>query len=334
MASKCVNYKCKSKRSKLVQAPETVCNYYNIPFKSYRVVCGICLKKCILHCKEMGKQINNIQCIFDNEFSLNHEYIDLSNEEENVASNEHPQEKQLSNTLETIIQDMGLPSLINKQKVKYQNYLDTQRCAIIAEDKQVTELFNEIENDFDHLFKRIYRFDNQRKFEFDKEVNIVDIKEKFKIVDNNEQVNIRDNDKQIPIIDISDESESTPLANNVHENESTRHLPPKGRPRRRLLKSGDKIFAQKLSQFQPWYEATVQLAVSDTYFSISFCDNGETEVLSNKKLAYLQTSNVQYPIGSRIIAKFKDVNIKMTDNFYVGIIAELPNNFNNYRFIF
>jgi len=110
-------------------------------------------------------------------------------------------------------------------------------------------------------------------------------------------------------------------------------LPEEGILIRHLLKVGDRVFGMKHSQMQPWIEGTIKSAVSDTYFNIIFEDK-EEKVLNNKNLAYIEpSSHTQYPVGSRVIAKFQDTNIELTDNFYVGVIAEPPKYLNNFRYV-
>jgi len=71
----------------------------------------------------------------------------------------------------------------------------------------------------------------------------------------------------------------------------------------------------KQSLQHPWVEVTIKLAVSETgrYFNIIF-DNGEETLLNYKYLAYINTSrDAQYPVGSKVIAKFQDINIQFPD---------------------
>lgn len=58
--------------------------------------------------------------------------------------------------------------------------------------------------------------------------------------------------------------------------------------------------------------------------------NSVIKSVSGKQIAAAVTSQVVIPIGTRVVALFKDVS---SSNFYSGVIAEPPKATNKYRYI-
>jgi len=191
-----------------------------------------------------------------------------------------------------------------KQEELCESYLISKKAKLVAGNEQLNKVVNQVDQAIGQLFNNLYKFDSQRKFKFDEEISI----------DEN-----LDNDVALL------STKTLPRLPN--------DLPEEGILIRDLLKVGEKVYGMKHSQMQPWIEATIKSAVSDTYFNIIF-DDGEEKVLNYKNLAYIDaTSHAQYPVGSRVIAKFQDMNVQLTDKFYVGVIAEPPKYLNNFRYV-
>lgn len=319
MAQKCINYQCKAKfGEQFVSARQSVCNYYHVPYKPYQKVCGICLKICLKHFYFLNKQMKSQECIFNNEFPARHKYIELDSDDEETENNittsivhdissEDIHEIDLSNCIKNVWPNQ-IKKQVEVQLKKCKDYLNSDKQIITENNNQINNLIKKIIIELGNLHCNLYKYDSRRRFHYEKEVNIID---------NSPEKIDTDND----VVVVMKNKTIRPLLN----------LPPKGQPRRCSLKLGDKVYAMKHSLLQPWFEATVEKAISNTYFYVSFSDDSIKKTLNNKSLAYINASNTQYPIGCRVIAKFKDTNLKLTNNFYVGIIAEPPKCLNNYR---
>ncbi|KAM3956255.1 LOW QUALITY PROTEIN: SET domain bifurcated histone lysine methyltransferase eggless [Aphomia sociella] len=58
------------------------------------------------------------------------------------------------------------------------------------------------------------------------------------------------------------------------------------------------------------------------------------KIIPARFMAYVDPADFRLTIGTRVIALFKDTdNIKKKDSFYSGVIAEVPNPVNNYRYL-
>jgi len=268
------------------------------------------MKKSSLYFNKISTLFKNQKFIFDNSYSRkNINIIELSDSDDSITDDNdglstsypNPQITKLSESLHDIW-NKTVKSLVTVQKEKITNYLISERSQLMAGKEQIKDTVTELDNKLKNMYNNIYKFDRQQKFEFDEEVNIVDIND-ICIVST----------KMLPRL--------------------PKDLPKGGRVTRPLLKMGDKVYGMKNSQLQPWVKATIKYAVSDTYFNIIF-DDGKEIILNNKSLAYINTlDKAQYPVGSRVIAKFQDMDIHLTDKFYVGVVAEPPKHLNNFRFV-
>ncbi|CAI6361811.1 unnamed protein product [Macrosiphum euphorbiae] len=311
---RCINDYCQSKpKSKLFAAQKCMCNYYNVSYRPDRQVCGPCMQKCIIYFDRIGRRFKNGECILDGRYPKKQSaIIELSDSDDDNAvdnytepstENLDPQIAELSTSLRTIIQDTVEP-LYKRQEELCKSYLISKKAELVAGNEKINELADQVDQSIAQLYNKLYKFDSQRKFMYDPEISI--------------QENL---DDDVSII-------STKTLPGFPDD-----LPEEGLLIRHLLKVGDKVYGMKHSQMQPWIEATIKSAVSDTHFNILF-DDGEEKVLNYKNLAYIDaTSHAQYSLGSRVIAKFQDMNIQLTDKFYVGVIAEPPKNYNNFRYM-
>lgn len=309
MTDQCINYNCQSKpKRKLLAAQQSVCNYYNVQYTPYSKVCGACLQRSMIYFERIGRQLQNQECILEDRLPKRRisSVIELSDSDDNNAATEkpHPHKAKVTTSLNTVLNNTVEP-LITIQEELCKSYLVSKKFKMATGNELLNNLMEKTDKGLSQLYKNMYKFDSQIKFKFNEEINIVD--ENY---DNDVAIVTT---KQLP--GLPDD------------------LPEKGKLLRHLLKLGDKVYGMKYSQLQPWVEATIKSAVSDTYFNVIF-DDGEEKVLNYKNLAYINTSShAQYPVGSRVIAKFQDINIQLTDKFYVGVIAESPKYLNNFRYV-
>ncbi|KAL0858787.1 hypothetical protein ABMA27_011256 [Loxostege sticticalis] len=122
-------------------------------------------------------------------------------------------------------------------------------------------------------------------------------------------------------------------------------LPPPGELVRPPLRAGACVYAMRNS-FGCWTRSKVLevngksavLGMSQTFtvcrVKYEHKPKGSTKLTPARCLAYADPASVRLTIGTRIIALFKDAqNPLKKDAFYSGIIAEVPNPVNNYRYL-
>lgn len=306
MEFKCINKNCITTTKKnFVQAQPGVCNYYQISYKPQLQVCHDCLEKSILYYNKIGNLFKNEQCIFDAEHPNRKLCITINDDEDidtnnTSVPNKSLQERQIAVFTKTAINNTR--PLIHKQYKKCQNYLESTHQRLAAKKKTIDDLVQQANKEM-NSFRSLLLTLNKPRYVFEEECT-----------------NNGENETDNPL--------------NIYNNKDVvPDSPGFGIPTRQTLKVGDKIYAMKYSLLQPWFEAIIQTVVSNKFFNVKFCDTGEEKYLVYTNLAYTNPSDTQYLTGSRVIAKFQDVDIQKTDNFYVGIVAESPSQKNNFRFV-
>ncbi|XP_037300403.1 LOW QUALITY PROTEIN: uncharacterized protein LOC115449535 [Manduca sexta] len=138
-----------------------------------------------------------------------------------------------------------------------------------------------------------------------------------------------EDDKEVSVVQLSVES-------------APADLPPPGEPKRPPLKVGMHVYAMR-NAFGSWSKAKILDAIKMPVPSNQFPSfrvkfehklKNPCKVLSARCLAYIDVAEVRLTIGTRVIALFRDAaNQKKTEAYYSGIIAEIPNPVNNFRYL-
>ncbi|XP_050438325.1 histone-lysine N-methyltransferase eggless-like [Adelges cooleyi] len=305
MPPKCLNSECTSTDKTLVEARRFVCAYYNLTFKPYRRVCTNCLEISIMHHNRIRSQFKSSQCIL-NDIPIVDDSVVLSDDEfeenDKIVKNITNIET-IKKNIELVLEHVN--PVLNDQNLTCKKFLTDMENKLSKEKQSINSIISSVNNDIQDIWSKM----------FSKNQTIYNHREEIEIV---EPTNFEEND----VIALGNELVKLP-----------NDLPEEGIPRRRLLKQGDKVYAMQFSLLQPWFEAVIIAPVSEAYFSINFCNTSGEKILNYKNMAYLHVNKTQYPVGTRVIAKFNDTDESMTDNFYAGIVAEPPKTLNNFRYM-
>ena len=121
-------------------------------------------------------------------------------------------------------------------------------------------------------------------------------------------------------------------------------LPPVDSLTRSQLVEGSKVWAMKeTSLMEAWEEATIvqicdrEVKVGKTkerqrQYKVCFEEDKTSKFVSGKQLAYSSELSVRVPIGSRVIAVYKDED-EETGDFFPAVIAECPTEANKNRYL-
>ncbi|XP_064085196.1 LOW QUALITY PROTEIN: histone-lysine N-methyltransferase eggless-like [Macrobrachium nipponense] len=110
------------------------------------------------------------------------------------------------------------------------------------------------------------------------------------------------------------------------------------------LKPNEMCFCMKYSLFARWVQAQVveveKREPKNTLYKIRYNRNakgsGTPHVLPGRQIAYYDKCSTRIPVGTRVIAKYKDEDPKnsaVSGSFYVGVLAEIPTAANKYRYL-
>ncbi|XP_045118672.1 histone-lysine N-methyltransferase eggless-like isoform X3 [Portunus trituberculatus] len=122
------------------------------------------------------------------------------------------------------------------------------------------------------------------------------------------------------------------------------NLPPVGPLQRWELAPNEMVYAMKYSLFARWVQAQIMEVETrkpnNTNYRIRYNRNakggGLPRIIPGRQLAYYEPCATRIPVGTRIIAKYKDddpKNTTISGSFYVGIVAEIPTVANKYRYL-
>ncbi|KAL7647262.1 UNVERIFIED_CONTAM: hypothetical protein RMT77_002520 [Armadillidium vulgare] len=121
-------------------------------------------------------------------------------------------------------------------------------------------------------------------------------------------------------------------------------LPPMGPLVRPEIRTYEKVYSIKYSLFARWVEATVmgieKKEAGCKSYKICYVKNNHAEkvlgrTIPGRHIAYFNACPTRIPVGTRIIARYKDEDQKPMEggSFYVGIIAEIPTGANKHRYL-
>lgn len=136
-----------------------------------------------------------------------------------------------------------------------------------------------------------------------------------------------DDDKDVSVVKLS--AESAPA-----------DLPPPGEISRPPLRVSMAVYAMK-NAFGPWLRGRIleilpKNSAGGNMFSlcrVKFDHKAKAggKILPARCIAYSEPADVRMTIGTRLIALFKDSNKR--ESYYSGVVAEIPNPVNNYRYL-
>lgn len=115
-------------------------------------------------------------------------------------------------------------------------------------------------------------------------------------------------------------------------------LPPAGVLIRQPLTIGSRVYAIKGSAYGVWYKARVvevkQGPNGERQYKVKY-DSKKlvNQGMSGKQLAYHEHAEVLLPVGTRVIAQYRDEYWSQANSMYAGIVAEPPKVMNNYRYL-
>ncbi|XP_045620247.1 histone-lysine N-methyltransferase eggless isoform X1 [Procambarus clarkii] len=122
------------------------------------------------------------------------------------------------------------------------------------------------------------------------------------------------------------------------------NLPPVGPLNRWELQPNELVYSMKYSLFARWVQAQVieveRREAKNTTYKIRYNRNakgsGLPRIMPGRQLAYINPCATRIPVGTRVIAKYRDddpKNTTISGSFYVGVVAEIPTAANKYRYL-
>lgn len=325
---RCLNSDCRTEKG-LTHAEEFVRRYYGVlSYPKKKRVCQTCYN-------EAKKQQDTLVEVLEAKRLLLAEKLpppkttviltdsesDPSDDEARTEESEYEVEldddKDLEATLDALFEDLGLKDQINLGLKHLEKRLEDVQEGF---DKLHSEEYAAIEKELDEVRKDFY--DNFRpEIVWQQPLDI---------------------GPSSTIIHQSDGTSEVIAEDSVHG--PTENLPPVGPLNRYELNPNEFCYSMKYSLFARWVQAQVievdKREAKNTLYKIRYNryakGGGLPRIIPGRQLAYAEKCPTRIPVGTRVIAKYKDEDPKnstISGSFYVGIVAEIPTAANKYRYL-
>jgi len=306
------------------------------------------------HYKSLEKKFLNGECILDGKFQNygSQNVIELSSDEHDDDNDSaEVDDKSLMNNIDDKINsdsmkdiiegvELAVLSVMNKNKSMLKNqyelcdkYIEEKIRACDQNRTELDELIAKLSEDVEIMKNTLYGpytpvVTNSGAVDLDVMENVCvmkNMKHKTNLETEAENEDNKENDKKDNIEDniedvIAIKSTICPIPAD---------LPKEGPLEYPFLHEGQFVYAMKYTLIQPWLKCKIKSVINNDYVHVKF--DSDEKLLVIKEIAYFTPSPVQIPVGTRIISKFSDIDNKIEDSFYAGIIAEPPKLLNQFR---
>lgn len=324
---RCLNSDCRTEKD-LIRAQEFVRRYFGVlSYPKKRRVCLNCCSEAKTQQNSLVEAVRGGRLLLAEKLPPPKTTVSLTDSDSDPSDNGSISEESeyeydcedgfsLKETIAELTKELGL----DKQVSDGISHLEERLLAVQEGfDKLHTEEYSKIEADLDKVRKDFY---------------------------NNFRVEIT----WEPSLDISPPSMNWPhdVSKEVIADPSVyvpnENLPPVGPLQRWELQPNELVFSMKYSLFARWVQAQVieveRREPKNTTYKIRYNRNskgsGLPRVMPGRQLAYINPCATRIPVGTRVIAKYRDddpKNTTISGSFYVGIVAEIPTAANKYRYL-
>ncbi|KAF6202215.1 hypothetical protein GE061_004613 [Apolygus lucorum] len=315
----CCNSWCDSPASIIPE--EYIRDYYNIPpGKSFKL-CNGCVESYYSYVEKAVKNLETNGNMLEGRCARNNEFIILDNESDEEEDASDPEMEKLlgdaiKESLKELDQQLNFNGIFNRAKEQVIEQLE--KFAIDG-----TDLAHKVSNIETDLYKSTEEF--KRKFKKEKTAVMAELDMPLGTgMDHNLKRGRNIGDRNG-----ATESSGLPQFGDV-----TRPPP----------RVGDSVYAMKEYNFSEWIPFTVTDVIYDAdehgnfveTFSLQTVVNNVVlkRVVNGDHVAYSNIPTVQLGIGTRIIGAYnQNLGVKQSAIYLSGMVAELPTNINQYRYL-
>ncbi|XP_011866930.1 PREDICTED: histone-lysine N-methyltransferase SETDB1 [Vollenhovia emeryi] len=342
--SNCINFKCRSGVNMNV-APSFACAFYGASLgkkRKKRVICEECFNVALQHQKLLVqafvKNTSLLECPFPDhtmEVEIS-DSDDSDGEKKETDSNEYIPEDVLldiSNKLEDTLSHVYKKYNVEQQtKIACESLKKRWRDVNAANESLNTEI-RDMMRTVDKLRNRLYNdFRPQIKMLQELQINDEITETSHPLVATKKVTQVR-----VPPSLLLQDSQLEVLAIEPLRTKETivPNLPPNGPVIKRAPAIDDIVYIMK-TPVMPWIKAKVQsiVATSPSWIIrvklVQKKYNSAIKTICGKLVALTEVSKVIIPVGTRVVAIFRD---DVSNNYYSGIIAETPKSINKYRYL-
>lgn len=339
----CINFKCKSGLNMRL-APSFACIFYGSASskKKKRLICDVCFDVALRHQEDLVDCLVNRKPILECDFPDHTMEVEISDsddsdhEEFNGAKEEDdfiPEdvlldiEEKMESTLSMIFKKYDINYQIEQAGLVLKQQWDRIDESNREIDKSLTKMMSEM----DGLRNGLYQ-DFKPQIKMLPELMLDGVSAEtptYPLVATKKVTQMR-----IPPMNMPDSQPEILPLDSVETQPVVVDLPPSGPLVKPVPEVGDLVYVMK-HPLSPWVKAKI-LTIQSTNPSqyrvrvITKKSNAPFKTVSGTQLALARTSAVLIPVGTRIVAIFKDIN---DCGYYSGVIAEKPKSTNKYRYL-
>ncbi|CAF4887531.1 unnamed protein product [Pieris macdunnoughi] len=346
---KCVNEACPHLTNVFYVADSSALSFYNA--KKCRYVCEICAEAVVRRNERLIEGIRNFENLV---------LLDLGKDIKDsieVLDSDSDDDVDPADLAKEVVGEKGaklleeqLANIFNEQWDKYKmetrllesvDSLKTEMEDLERQSKEVDEMLKECQKSTDNIRNELYATFkpdikqlppitisdmNQTRLSKRRMASSVETPAKRKA--DCEKTN---NNTDITVVQLSTEN-------------APPDLPPVGELERPHLRAGMPVYAMR-NMFGTWGKAHIVEVIGASSSPFSMCrikfDKSQKNMyknLSARNLAYCEPANARMTIGTRVIALFQGSaevgkDSKLREKFYSGIVAEVPNPVNSFRYL-
>ncbi|XP_031841422.1 SET domain bifurcated histone lysine methyltransferase eggless isoform X2 [Nomia melanderi] len=341
--SNCINFQCSS-GVEMRSAPSFACAFYgvNTEKKKKRLICKKCFNAALDHQKQLVSAFVDHKPLLKCEFPDHTMEVEISDSDESddekkndICDEDKYLPKEMLESVEEML-DSTLKNIIEKYDVDYQikeshDILKKQWDKINEEkevlDKTVKDLMRTMDTLRNNLYNE-YRPQIQMLQELQIDDGISD-NALYPLVATKKVTQVR-----VPPAILQDSQPEILPIEQDNKQILALDLPPTGPLVKPQVEIDSIVYIMK-HPLMPWNKAKVHTIVSriPLHCRVKLLQkkyNSIVKSVPGKQLAPAVTSQVIIPVGTRVVAVFRDVT---SSNFYSGVIAEPPKATNKYRYL-
>lgn len=338
-----------------------VLTYFGMKKCRDQFICAECFNEVVKQQEKLADLLENNEPLIKSDFPVNNSVILLDSDEEDVPDEGGVLPQEVLAVVEKHLED-AMNNSLNHYDIDYQieasqEFLDSKITVLEASSKELMDTFDRLQRELDSMRKQVYDVYRHPIRELEElHISQCEIPSMSP-----SQRQMRDTvvsrRSESNRVDSSHASSSDYMGQDVValDQERTRppaNLPPIGPILRPKLKVDDLVYVMRVSFYSTWVMARIieiipnksKNDISDITKPLEMYrvrvespQHRKTILVKNvvgRYLALPDPSPVRLPVGTRIIAAFKDEGKPFSkDNFYSGIVAEPPKSMNKFRYL-
>ncbi|XP_046617566.1 histone-lysine N-methyltransferase eggless isoform X1 [Neodiprion virginianus] len=339
----CINFKCKSGIN-MKSAPSFACIFYGSAAtkKKKRFICEACLDAALSHQESLVDCLLNRKPLLECDFPDHTMEVEISDSDDSDNDEVNGPEEEDDYIPEDVLLDMeekmdsALSTIFKKYDIDYQ--IEQANIVLKQQWNKIDETNEEIDKSLSKMMCEMDKLRNRLYDEFKPQIKMlqeIDIDSDSTEIPNYPLVATKKvTQMRAPLVPTSESQPEILPLDGIETQLVVVDLPPAGQLIKPMPDVGDLVYIMK-HPLMSWVKGRIQSVQSrsPSQYRVKILtkkNNSVVRTVMGTQLALAIPSSVLIPVGTRIVAIFKDVN---ACGYYSGVIAEPPKSTNKYRYL-